>query len=390
MSVGHRTDFYLSRESLSRPAVASRAPQAHRAVDFVRLRNEFRQLLTKTETLARLAAADRPGFRMLSELAKVSIVKARIADQRLAHAAESNDAVWPIVGQVEQLIEEVSELQDRLQRQLALVAQLQLDADELQSELQLLVSKRLVGHQPVPFHGVKLLARRLISELLYDVTPPVLHPRLALEVLTDRLGNFGHARIFAIALATAHSVARVARVTWLGEEQVEQVTAAALLQDCGKLLVQQSPRPSRPSRHSGSSSNPRHSQIGAAVVRSYRDAPSELASLIAGHHQRMSQMDVARNSARESPAALLAAASRFERLRIRHADNSTLFSPTELVDQPAMIQLWRETLDGDWNPRLVRKVLAQRDGCHESIRIAERAKKSSRRVRGSLTAETTT
>lgn len=337
---------------------------------FSRQRSLFRILLDKTEGLAQLACLSRPGFHLLADLAKTTLATARRTDRELARGADRLDKYVPRPNQVELLIEQTSDLQDRLQRQLALVAQLQEDAAELQAELEPLIGRRQVSQHSLSFDGMRALTRRLISELLYDVTPPVLHPRLALDVLTERLGNPAHARVFAVALATAQLVARVARVTWLGETQVEQLTAAALLQDCGKLAIRRDQTDTAKSVPS-SAVKPRHASIGAAITGSYRDAPGGLSTLIARHHWRLSDVVPSSRDVLRGPAELLAAASRFERLRTRSADLSTLSTPAALVDQPAMSQLWRETLGGCWNMDFVRKILVQRDGQVECVKLAE-------------------
>lgn len=349
--------------------------------DFARQRDLFQILLHKTEGLARLSCLSRPGFQLLADLAQFTLAAARKTDRELARGADLHDPHIPQADHIEHLIEQTSDLQDRLQRQLALVAQLQEDATELRAELELLIDRRNVTHHSLAFDGIRALSRRLISELLYDVTPPVLHPRLAMDVLTERLGNETHARAFAVALGTASLVARVARVTWLGEEAVELITSAALLQDCGKLVIQQ--YPGRIEIAGRSNVSPRHTQIGAAMVGSYRNAPAGLADLIATHHQRLGNpaLDQQRpgisgeklRSPLQAPGELLAAASRFERLRVSSADRSTLLTPPELVDRLAMSQLWRETLAGDWNEHFVRKILVQRDGHLECVKDAEQA-----------------
>ncbi len=341
--------------------------------DYARQRHLFQIVLSKVETLADLPCLTRPGFRLLAELARDTRRGARQVDLELARGADPTDPHVPRWEDIEQLIEHTSDLQDRLQRQLALVAQWQEDADELQAEFERLVGRAQSAGQGVSFDGMRVLARRLISELLFDVTPPVLHPQLALEMLTERMENRTHAKIFAVALASAQLVARVARVTWLREDQVELVTAAALLQDCGKLVMQHRSEQEQLTRKLSTTVR-RHARIGAAVVSGYRNAPVELAGLIASHHRRLN------NAQPPAPEAvchstdfahLLAAASRFERLRLELAHQSTLLTPPELVDQPAMIQFWNETRSGGWDPQFAHKILAQRDGYEQCLRAID-------------------
>lgn len=340
---------------------------------FARQRDLFRNVLIKIEGLADLACLKRPGFRLLAELAREARETARRTDRELALGADPLSSNCPQPEQIEQLIEHTSDLQDRLQRQLALVAQWREDAEELQYEFELLVGQRQLNCHSLPFDGLRALARRLIAELLYDVSPPVLHPQLALDMLTERLASRAQARVFAVALASAQLVARVARVTWLNADHVELITAASLLQDCGKLVTE--------AKFDGASviSDPpstlhRHARIGAAIVSHYRNAPPELPILIAQHHQRVGNMSPLNSpSSGDLPqlSSLLAAASRFERLRLALADQSTLLSAPESVDRPAISTLWQEAVDGNWDLQLVRKILVQRDGHAECMKTAD-------------------
>ncbi len=340
--------------------------------DYDRQRYLFQIVLCKVETLADLPCLKRPGFRLLAELARETRSYARRTDLELARGADAADPYVPPLEYIEQLIERTSDLQDRLQRQLALVAQWQEDANELQEELERLIG-RAQSAPGVSFDGMRVLARRLISELLFDVTPPVLHPQLALDMLMERFENRTHARVFSVALASAQLVARVARVTWLREDQVELVTAAALLQDCGKFVMQPRSEQEQLARKLSTTVR-RHARIGAAMVTGYRNAPPELAGLIASHHRRLN------NNQPQSPEAicrvkefahLLAAASRFERLRLELANQSTLLTLPEVVDQQAMIQFWREAKTGAWDAQFVHKILAQRDGYEECLRTPD-------------------
>ena len=340
--------------------------------DYARQRHLFQIVFTKVQALAALPCLQRPGFRLLAELARETRSYARQTDQALARGTDPADPYVPQMAYIEQLIERTSDLQDRLQRQLALVAQWQEDASELQVELDLLHGRPQSTAQGVPFDGLLTLARRLISELLFDVTPPVLHPQLALDILTEQLKNATHARIFAVALASAQLVARVARVTWLREDQVELVTAAALLQDCGKLIMQPNSEQEQLARKMSTTIR-RHTRIGAAVAARYRNAPLELAGLIASHHRRLNghqQTSSETLSRTKDLAQLLAAASRFERLRLETANQSTLLTLPERVDQPSMIQFWNETRGGAWDAQLAHKILAQRDGYEECLRAS--------------------
>lgn len=337
-----------------------------------RQRDLFRNMLVKIEGLADLVCLKRPGFRLLAELAREARATARRTDRELAAGADPLSSSLPCPEQIEQLIERTSDLQDRLQRQLALVAQWQEDAEELQHEFELLVGQRQPISQSLPFDGVRAFARRLIAELLYDVSPPALHPQLALDMLTERLASRAQAQVFAVALASAQLVARVARVTWLNADHVELITATALLQDCGKLVTEA--KFDGVSLLSGTPSVlHRHARIGAAIVSHYRNAPPELPVLIAQHHQRAStgvQSGARYPGDLSQLSRLLAAASRFERLRMTLTDQSTLLSGPESVDQPAMSMLWQEAVEGHWDLPLVRKILVQRDGHTESLSAA--------------------
>ena len=342
--------------------------------DFARQRQLFQIVLSKVEALADLPCLNRPGFRLLAELASDTRRGARQVDLELARAADPADPYFPKWAEIEQLIEHTSDLQDRLQRQLALAAQWQDDASELRDEVERLIGGRTQSAaQGVSFDGMRTLARRVISELLFDVTPPVLHPLLALEMLTERLENQSHARIFAVALASAQLVARVARVTWLSEDQVELVTAAALLQDCGKLVMPHRSQQEQLARKLSTTVRC-HARIGATVVAGYRNAPAELAGLIASHHRRLNSVQSPFPEAVSQStdfAHLLAAASRFERLRLELANQSTLLTLPELVDQPAMEQFWSEARTGAWDAHVVHKILVQRDGYERYLRAID-------------------
>ena len=330
------------------------------AREFARQRQQFQIVLRKVEGLASLPGLSRPGFRLAAELARETLSIARRTDFELARGADAFDAYFPQREYVEQLVERTSDLQDRLQRQLALVAQWQADAMELQAEFELLIGSRHAS-QSVPFDGLRAFTRKLISELLFDVSPPVLHAQLALDMLTERLGNVTQARVYAVALASAQVVARVARVTWLREDQVELVTAAALLQDCGKLVM---PEPAAGELAISHPTIRRHTRVGAALVAGYRQVPAGLTDLIASHHRRRNDGSAlpATSSGMPSFTWLLAAASRFERLRLLAADRSNLLTSPELVDRPAIVALWNETRAGSWDAHFVSKILAQRDG----------------------------
>ena len=356
--------------------------------DYARQRDFFQLVLSKVETLAALPCLKRPGFRLLADLARETRSYARRTDLELTRGSDPADQYVPRIDYIEHLIERTSDLQDRLQRQLALVAQWQEDATELQAEFERLIGRTQSAAQGVSFDGMRALARRLISELLFDVTPPVLHPQLALDMLTERLENRNHARVFAVALASAQLVARVARVTWLREDQIELVTAAALLQDCGKLVMQQRSEQEQLIRKLTTTIR-RHARIGASIVTGYRNAPVELAGLIASHHRRLN------NYQPQSPEAicrapnfgrLLTAASRFERLRLETANHSTLLTAPELVDQPAMMHFFNEARSGAWDAQFVHKILAQRDGYDECLRAKDSISSTQLPVRQALPA----
>lgn len=329
---------------------------------FSRLRNQFGPLSRKIETLSRLACLQRPGFQELARLAKEPLRLARLIEHQLQEGAESQNSASCDASGIEDLIEQCSEYQDRLQRQLALVAQLRGEASELRDELNVLAMRGRDRTGSLAFDGIRDLARRIISELVCDVTPPVLHPRLALDVLTEQLGNSSDARICAVAFASAQAVARVARVTWLREDYVELVTAAALLQDCGQLLTPESSEV--PTSIPGARVVDHHASIGAVIVAGYRNAPAGLATLIAQHHERLNGSgSPGRLGAHRQNgfSRLLAAASRLERLRLRLADDSDLLTAPEIAEGPAITRLWNEARDGIWDLEMARKLLIQRD-----------------------------
>jgi hypothetical protein len=344
------------------PSIATSARRIRSTQYFSRLRNQFGPLSRKIEALSRLACLQRPGFDQVALLAAEVRRLARLIEQQLQEGANAANGVYSDSVGIEDLIERCSDYQDRLQRQLALVAQLRGEATELRDELNILAMRGRDRTGSLAYDGLRELARRIISELVCDVTPPVLHPRLALDVLTELLGNAADAKVCAIAFASAQAVARVARVTWLREDQVELVTAAALLQDCGQLLIDQSgesPLTTRDTRGVD-----RHPLVGAAIVGGYRNAPSELAPLIAQHHERLNGTG---HPARLGPnqqngfSRLLATASRLERLRLRFAFDSDLLTPPDVAEGPAMIQLWAEAREGVWDQDMAKKLLIQRD-----------------------------
>lgn len=329
---------------------------------FARLRNQFGPVSRKIEALSRLACLRRPGFEQLTLLAEKTLRLARQIERELNVGADAHQVTLPDPAWIEDLIEECSDYQDRLQRQLALVAQIREDAVELRDELNLLAMRGLDRTGSLAFDGLRELSRRVISELVCDVTPPVLHPRLALNVLTELLGDINDAKICAVAFASAQAVARVARVTWLREDQVELVTSAALLQDCGQLLTARTGDQAGAIRSEATSDH--HPLVGAAIVAGYRNAPQGLAALIAQHHERLDgsghpcKIDGVRMN---GFSRLLSAASRLERLRLRSAFDSDLLTLPELAEGPAMTKLWNEACRGVWDLEMARKLLIQRD-----------------------------
>ncbi|MDB5392107.1 MAG: hypothetical protein JWM11_7753 [Planctomycetaceae bacterium] len=350
----------------SKPASGSGLPSSparNRSTQyFTRLRSQFGPLSRKTEALSRLACLQRPGFEQLDRLAAESLRLSRLIERQLQDGADLRSLVPPDPVWIEDLIEQCSDYQDRLQRQLALVAQLRGEAIELRDQLNVLAMRGRDRTGSLAFDGLRELTRRIISELVCDVTPPVLHPRLALEVLSDLLGNRADARICAVAFASAQAVARVARVTWLREDQVELVTAAALLQDCGQLLTGQAGEFSIAMSETRQVDH--HPSIGAVIVAGYRNAPAGLAPLVAQHHERLNSTGSGdRTGAKQQNgfSRLLAAASRLERLRLRFAFDSDLLTPPDLAEGPAMTQFWAEARDGVWDWEMARKLLIQRD-----------------------------
>lgn len=338
---------------------------------FARLRNEFGAVARKIEALTQLSCLKRPGCGQLAQLSKQTRQLAHVVQRDLQRGAELRAATFsdsvgieqfPDPIRIDQLIEQCSDYQDRIQRQLGLVAQLREIAAELRSELNLLAMRGRERAGSLSFDGVKALTRRIISELVCDVTPPVLHPQLALDVLVELFGNRADAEIHAVAFATAQSVARVARVTWLRADQVELVTAAALLQDCGKLLTPPS-NPSCLTIHAPQLAD-HHPLIGSAIISGYRDAPVRLATLVAQHHERLNGTGHPfRLSDKQLSgfARLVAVASRLERLRLRFAFDSDLLTAPDQAERPAMVQLWAEANAGAWDLNLTRKLLVQRD-----------------------------
>ena len=342
------------------------------------LRNEFRLVSRKIEGLSQLSSLRRPGFALLAQLAAETLKLSRQIELELRLLSESQNLSARNFEPVELLIDKCSDCQDRLQRQLALVAQLRDDATELRDELNLLVMRGRDRAGSLSFDGIKGLARRIISELICDVTPPILHARLAFEVLTELWGSRADAEIHAVAFATAQSVARVARVTWLRHEHIELVTAGALLQECQLSLMTDEDRDENSVSERGDAGGPAsrivdlHPIIGAALISGYRDAPVGLASIVSQHHERLNGTGAPRRTTGQNQndfCRLVAVASRLERLRLRFANESDLMSTVDQAEGPAMEQLWAEALHGDWDRGLTRKLLIQRDA-PEALRIA--------------------
>lgn len=339
---------------------------------FAQLQNQFGPVSRKIGALSKLACLERPGFHQLARLAEETVRLSRLIERQLGHGADVRalnvpDPIW-----IDELIEQCSDYQDRLQRQLALATQLREKASLLRDELNVLAMRGRDRTGSLAFDGLRGLAKRIVSELMYDVSPPLIHPKLALEVLTDLLGDQAEAKICVIAFASAQAVARVARVTWLRADQVELVTSAALLQDCGQLLTLDSAELVKPARKSRRGDH--HPLVGAAIIGGYRNAPTGLAQLIAEHHERISGYGYPARLASDQQngfSRLLAAASRLERLRLRVAIDSDLLTLPDLAEGPALQQFWAEVQAGDWDPEMSRKLLIQRDvpqdlqGCFE-------------------------
>lgn len=339
---------------------------------FSRLRNQFGPVARKIGALSKLACLERPGFKQLARLAEETLRLSRLIEGQLQHGADVRNSILPDPVWIDELIEQCSDYQDRLQRQLALVTQLREKASELRDELNVLAMRGRDRTGNLAFDGLRGLARCIVSELMYDVSPPLIHPKLALDVLTDLLGNQTEAKICTIAFASAQAVARVARVTWLRADQVELVTSAALLQDCGQLLTSDSAESARLTRKSRRGDH--HPLVGAAIIGGYRNAPVGLAQLIAQHHERISGYGYPARLVSDQQngfSRLLAAASRLERLRLRVAIDSDLLTLPDLAEGPALQQFWAEVQAGDWDPEMSRKLLIQRDvpqdlhGCFE-------------------------
>lgn len=329
--------------------------------------------LRKTEELMGMTCLKRPGLKLLADLANEC--------QSLSGRIESlfQQGLNPVhkmsieVTQLERLIEDASELQDRLQRQAALAAQWRAYAIDLNSEFDRLLTPQGPSCWGLPYEGIRDLARRIVTQLACEPIPTVLHPQLALDLFQDQFGDSTRAKVLSIALASAQTVARVARVTWLRDDQVELVAAAALLQDCGRLATVENLDWAL-GRVPGVEPHLRkHPLVGSALVSNYRNAPLELVALVSQHHERIDGTGYPRHlSGRQLNEAsrLLACASRLERWRVRLANQSNLLTSPEIADRPAMLRFWQEARSGWWDLEFAEKILLQREGysaCVEAV-----------------------
>jgi len=130
--------------------------------------------------------------------------------------------------------------------------------------------------------------RHLVRQLILDVCE-IREPRVILEWTFSRqaspawpdTASVCERRVDQTAIPTARLLVWSAGHTPAWRHQLEHLATAALLQDCGFLVLQQHGSPRLAQRHAGE-----HPTIGMALLSGISDLPMQIPLIVAQHHER--------------------------------------------------------------------------------------------------------
>ena len=334
--------------------------------EYVPLRQRFRLLLRKIKEFAGDPRFQRPEYASLAGIAQASLDLSKLLYQEITRIdIPSGDPVAPVAA-VEVMLDQAQEMVDRLQRQFSLLDKTCGYAQELHGVLRTLIRGERTIREGVPYEAVIALTRQLIAESpeQWETAPP-LSPALCRAKLGEQFDSPVEAHVYSTGIATALTVVRAGTTIWLRPERLEMLTAAALLQDCGCLIL-------NPAFLSAEEDAPaaiwglcdRHPVVGAALLSGLRGVPTALTRLVAQHHERLTGSGFPRGcTAREMSdlSRLLSSAARFQQLRDAYTTSNDVLAAADVVDLCAARQLWREARNGEFDLTMVSKLLAVHD-----------------------------
>jgi|GEM_PF-2933773 len=335
------------------------------------LRPQFRQLLRRIKEFASETRFKEPENSALAPYAVATVELSRLLFAELSRIETEGNAIFVPPSLLQTLLDTCTELLDRLQMQFALLDELCASATELHAFVSRLIRGSDAYGEPQRYTMLVRLVRRLLDELPDRyATLPALVPELALAKLTRLFQTPQAARVYLTGITTAAIAGRAAQSIWLRADRLELITAAALLQDCGSLIL--NPQYSNLDE-SDVEDNPtsertrmfqQHPLVGAALLAGLPDASVALARLVAQHHERLNGTGYPRQcTATEMSdlSRLLSASVRFETLRQRYTSAAQLSGAEESGELRAARQLVREAGRREFDPQMTLKLLAPFD-----------------------------
>jgi hypothetical protein len=207
--------------------------------DYAALMPHFRQLLRKTKEVVGHTRRQPAASAGLSDVVQRALELSKLLYDELNRPEAPAEQAFAPSSVLQHLLDYNFEIVDRVQvqfRRLALAA-------DYAAELHQFVSALIRGggsqFELVPFSDLHPLVERIASDVADETAAEMqqLLPSLAVGGLTQVYEDSLLAQVYATGIATSQTVARVARTMWLREEFIEQLTSAALLQDCGCLIL---------------------------------------------------------------------------------------------------------------------------------------------------------
>lgn len=343
------------------------------------LRPVLRQVLRQTKSLTELPWLHQPEFGILADIGERALELTRRVYQELQRIEAGTAVEYCAADTLTRGLEHAGDCLDQIERQMALLSRASHDAGLLLQEMKVLVEQSGTTWVGVPYSSLQALARRVLSGCLGDIDSGLINPQLLRTVLSQRFNSPVLGAVLSRAVSTAPQVARIARSSWLHVEQVELVTAATLMQDCGFYLLSVARLGNSLGLEPESLlDQPQHSAIGAGLLGNYAQAPVGLTRIVAQHHERLNSRGTPRGLQGSDIChlgRLVGVVTRFDELREAWSTSQDLLQPPEQADSAAIEQLLVETLAGDWDEQFVEKLLANRDP-QMLEHLSERARQS--------------
>jgi hypothetical protein len=335
--------------------------------EYAALMPHFRLLLRKTKELVGESRQQQAAHSGLNDMVQQALGLSRLLYDELNRPDSVAEQQFAPATALQQLLADNFEIVERVQVQFQRLAATTNYAAELHQFMSDLIRSGGSAFELVPFRDIQLLVRRIIADVSQESTTGTqpLVPALALAGLSHKYHDPLRAQVYATGIATSQFVVRVARTMWLRDEVIEHLTAAALLQDCGCLIL----NPELARAHNRPGNAPRilfeqHPGVGAALIGGLRDAPVELGRLIAQHHERPNGRGYPRGCEAielSDLSRLLAAAVRLEQLRQVHTTPEALLTSQGTADLEAGRRLLSEARRGALDIRMVAKLLSDQD-----------------------------